>query len=259
MRAEFPVGSLIGFLMVLARVGGVFAFLPIAHLRAASVPTRVILSIAVTLLLESQWRQASIPDGAAEGGVALLGHLAGEALLGTSVGLVLSLLVETFPMAAQFLGLQAGFGYASTIDPNSEADSGILLVLAQLTSWLLFLALGLERHLLQALAHSLERFPAGSFVLTGEARASVLALGGVVVTTAFRLALPVIALLMLVDLGFASLGKLHGQLQLLTLAFPIKMLIAVAVLAAGLGAWSRLFESTALHAVGALTRIAGRP
>jgi len=34
--------------------------------------------------------------------------------------------------------------YASTIDPNSEADSGVLVVLAQLTSWMLFLAFGME-------------------------------------------------------------------------------------------------------------------
>ncbi|MFN0170792.1 MAG: flagellar biosynthetic protein FliR [Bryobacteraceae bacterium] len=257
MHVEIPIGTLIGFLMVLTRVSGVFAFLPIAHFRAASVPTRFIMSIACTLLLEARWPRSPILSGAPEAGVALLVQLAGEALLGLSSGLVLSLLVETFSMAAQFLGLQAGFGYASTIDPNSEADSGILLVLAQLTSWLLFLSLGLERHLLRSLALSLERLPAGSFAVTGEARAAVLGMGAVVVTTAFRLALPVIALLMLVDIGFASLGKLHSQLQLLTLAFPIKMLMAVAVLAASLGIWSRLFESTALHAVGALTRIAG--
>ena len=46
-----------------------------------------------------------------------------------------------------------------------------------------------------------------------------------------RLALPVVALLMLVDLALALLGRLNAQLQLLTLAFPAKMLAALLLLA----------------------------
>ena len=45
-----------------------------------------------------------------------------------------------------------------------------------------------------------------------------------------RLALPVVALLVMVDVALALLGRLNAQLQLLSLAFPAKMLTALVVL-----------------------------
>ncbi len=75
-----------------------------------------------------------------------------------------------FTLAMQILGIQAGYGYATTIDPNSEADSGVLVVLAQLTSWLMFLAFGMERHVIRALARSLGDPSGGAFALSPEAR-----------------------------------------------------------------------------------------
>ncbi len=50
-------------------------------------------------------------------------------------------------------------------------------------------------------------------------------------STGLRLAMPVIVLLMLVDIALALLGRIHEQLQLLTLAFPVKMLATLAFLA----------------------------
>src|SRR5207253_9680450 len=123
---------------------------------------------------------------------ALLERMTAEAGFGIAIGLVVALLAETFTLAMQILGIQAGYGYASTIDPNSEADSGVLVVLAQLTAWMLFLAFGMERHVIRALARSLERYPAGAFVISPEARSAALSLGSAMFSTAFRLALPVV-------------------------------------------------------------------
>ena len=55
--------------------------------------------------------------------------------------------------------------YASTIDPNTEADSTVLILMAQLTAGMLFFALGFDRLLLSILARSLETHPPGRFVL----------------------------------------------------------------------------------------------
>ena len=157
----------------------------------------------------------------------------------------------------QLPGIQAGYGYASTIDPNSEADSGVLVVLAQITSWLMFLAFGMERHVIRALAQSLETYPAGAFAISPEARSAVLSLASSVLTTSFRLAMPVIALLILVDITFALFGKLHAQLQLLSLAFPAKMLVTLGMLAMLSQVFPRIYEGMAAKGVSALMRLAG--
>lgn len=58
--------------------------------------------------------------------------------------------------------------------------------------------------------------------------------------TGLRLALPVLGLLLLTDLCLALASKIQAQLQLLSLAFPLKILVALAALAGSwpLAAWA---------------------
>lgn len=251
-------GTLYGFLLVLTRVAATFVFVPLPQLRNSSTTARITLSLAITIALQSAW--PSVPVSF-EGGLSdvwvVLEHMAAEAGFGIAIGLVVALLGESFTMAMQILGIQAGYGYASTIDPNSEADSTVLVVLAQLSAWMLFLAFGMERHVIRALARSLEAYPAGTFAFSPEARSAVLSLGGSVLTTALRLALPVVALLLLVDIAFALFGRLHAQLQMLSLAFPAKMLVALGMLALLSQVFPRVYEGIAAKAVAALLRLGG--
>ena len=254
----FSIEALYGFLLVLTRVTATFAFVPLPQFKYSSTTARIVLSLAITIALQSVWPSTpvSLDNGFVEVG-ALLGRLMAEAAFGISIGLVIALIGEAFTLSMQVLGIQAGYGYASTIDPNSEADSGVLVVLAQLTAWMLFLAFGMERHVIRALARSLETYPAGAFVISAEARSAVLSLGSVVFTTALRLAFPLVALLLLVDIAFALFGKLHAQLQMLSLAFPAKMLVSLAMLALLSRAFPSVYEGIAAKGVSALMRISG--
>jgi flagellar biosynthetic protein FliR len=128
------------------------------------------------------------------------------------------------------LGVQAGYAYASTIDPNTEADSGILLVLAQLIGGMLFFALGLDRDVFRLFAESLTKIPPGVYTFRPASAEVLIRLSSGMFAVGVRLALPVVALLILVDVSLALLGRLNSQLQLLTLAFPAKMLTALLVL-----------------------------
>lgn len=259
MRPELTisVATLYGFLLVLARVSATFAFVPLPQLRNSSAAVRVALSLAVTLALQSAWPTVpfSLRGGLIEAWP-LFERLVAEAAFGVALGLVVALLTEAFTLAMQILGIHAGYGYASTIDPNTEADSGVLVVLAQLNAWMLFLAFGMERHVIRALARSLETHPAGQFVISPEARSAVLSLGSVVITTALRLALPLVGLLLLVDIAFAMFGRLHAQLQMQSLAFPAKMLAALGMLAVLCQAFPRVYEGLAAQGVTALLRLA---
>ena len=252
-QLTISVETLYGFLLVLTRVAAAFTFVPLPQLKHSPAAVRIVLSLAITMALQSAWpANIGIP-----GIWTLLGYMASEAFFGVAVGLVVALISEVFTLSMQLLGIQAGYGYASTIDPNSEADSGVLVVFAQLASWMLFLAFGLERHVIRALARSLENHPAGAFAISPEARAAVLSLGETVFTTALRLALPVIAMLLLVDTAFALFGKLYAQLQMLSLAFPAKMLASLAMLALLARSFPAIYEGIASQGVAALQSLGG--
>jgi len=229
-----PTGSLVlgipllcSFLLVLARVSGVFAFVPIPGLSSGPPMARIVLSVGVTLALFSCWPRV---DTTTLDAARMLLWMLPEIAVGVTIGLGVALILEIFLTAAQVLSLNAGFSFAQTIDPTTQAESGVLLVVAQLTGGLAFIALGLDREVIRTLAYSLETHPAGAW-LTRPAAESILRLGGDMLALAMRLALPGLALLILADLALGLLGRLNAQLQLLMLAFPIKMMGALLLLA----------------------------
>jgi flagellar biosynthesis protein FliR len=250
----FSAGTLYAFLLVLARVAGALGFVPIPGFRSAVEPARVALALAITMALASRW---PVVDARFVTPGALLAWVAAEAALGIAVGISIAIAVECFSLAAQVLGTQAGYAYASTIDPNSEADSGVLLVLAQLMAGMLFFALGLDRELLRLFAATLDRIPAGGFVAQTAAAEPAIRLGALVFACGVRLAMPIVALLLLVDVALALLGRLNQQLQLLSLAFPVKMLVALLVLAWTAASYPRVLVELSGHAFAAARRAGG--
>jgi flagellar biosynthetic protein FliR len=150
--------------------------------------------------------------------------------VGIAIGVSVAIVLEAFTLAAQVFGLPAGYGYASTIDPTTQADSGILVVLSQLVAGMLFFALGLDREVLRLFAQSLDRVPAGAYPFSPHSAEAMIHLGSNLFSVGVRLALPVVALLVMVDVALALMGRLNAQLQLLSLAFPAKMLVALLVL-----------------------------
>jgi len=227
-NVELSLGTLCAFLLVLARVGGALVFVPVPGSSGAPAMARAVLGAGLTLALIARWPAV---DASSITAARLAGWAVAEAAVGVAIGVCISIVLEAFTLAAQVLGLQAGYAYASTIDPNTQADSGILLVLAQLFAGLLFFAVGLDREILRLFARSLERIPPGAYVFGTASAETVIHLMANLFSVGLRLALPVVALLAMVDVALALLSRVNAQLQLLTLAFPAKMSIALLVLA----------------------------
>jgi len=246
-----PAAILLPFLLALTRMSGFFAFLPLPGGKDGAGTARLVFSLGFTIALFRQW--PAFPGVPTLG--SLTAALVSEAALGVTLGLAVACLAEALIMAMQIVSLQAGYGYASTIDPTTQVDAGVLLVLAQLTAGLLFFALGLDRQMLGLLARSLESRPLG--VLAPEGAGALARLTGGIFSCGIRLALPVVALLVLVDLSLALVGKLNAQLQLVLLAFPVKMLAAQGFLAALAVLVPRLYGAGARQVLAWAAHLAG--
>jgi flagellar biosynthetic protein FliR len=224
---KLEIGTLYAFVLVLARVSGVFVFVPLPGIKAGPDIIRVALATSITLALMPRWpviSSAGISFGT------LVGWLLAEAGLGIGVGIAVAFLAEIFQMGAQILSLQAGYSFASTIDPTSGADSSVMLSIASTVAGLLFFATGLDHQVLLAFAQSLSTHPPGQVTLSTSMVNQVIQTGSAMFSTGLRLVLPVLALLLIVDMSLALLGRLNSQLQLITLAFPVKMLVTLGLL-----------------------------
>jgi flagellar biosynthetic protein FliR len=249
----FQESSLLAFGLVLTRLASFFVFVPLPFARSTPDIARVSFALSWTIAMLPFWPK--VAENQVSLGM-LVCWIASEMAFGTALGLAISLLAEGVAFGAQMIATQAGYSYASSIDPNSQADSGVLLILVQLIAALFFFALGFDGRVFAALAASLERLPPGSW--------SIAALGGPepwirlsagLFSTGLKLALPVIGLLLLIDLTLALVSRLNQQLQLLTVAFPAKMLVSLIVLgviAPGLGLLYREQGEAVFQAIGAL-------
>jgi flagellar biosynthetic protein FliR len=220
-ESVFSYATLLGFLFTLARVSGVFAFLPLAAFRAAPEAAKIVMSLAFTVILWPEWKSPVAVNN--ESLSRIVAGLAGEMALGLAIGLIVAIVLELFQVAAQIVSLQAGFGFASTIDPTSGADSTVLITLAQLTAGLLFFATGGDRMLVKVLADSLRLCPPESFTVTRGWAEPIVRFSATIFSAGLRLAAPVVALLLLADISLAVLGRMQQQLHLVSLTMPVKL------------------------------------
>jgi len=251
IEAVLRASTLYAFVLVLSRVSGIFIFLPLPAFSAGPAAARVVLSLVTTFALFPRW--PAIQNAPANIGE-MVGWMLAELGFGLSIGVAVSVVMEVFSTAAQFISVQAGFSYALTIDPNTDADSGVLVVMAQLVVAVLFFAAGGDRTIITILAKSLDSAPPGTFVLTRPHVEMLVMFAGTIFSTSLRLVLPIMTMLLLVDLALGMIGRLNSQLHLLSLAMPLKMLAALGLLSGSVLMFPRVFEQLSRTAFALLER-----
>ena len=246
---SISISTVVGFGLTLVRLLGMFTFLPWPGAQAGPSAARVMFALACTMSLQAKWVVLdSVPAIST-----LIALLAGEAALGLFAGVAVAWMAEIFTMGAQALSVQAGYSFASTFDPNTQADSGILQIFAQLTAGLLFFTTGLHREVIRVFALSLDTCPPGSFTVGPSLVQVLVRLGTEVFGLAVRIALPIIGLLFLVDLAMGVVGRVNAQMQMISLSFPVKMLVALMMLASLLTVFPLLYQRESAHVIQAIT------
>lgn len=244
MAISLPLPALLAYALALSRMAAFVALVPIPGFRNAPTATRVALAAVLAWVLQPLTR---LPADHADAGAFLVWMLQ-DAMFGIAAALCVGFLLEASQLGAQIAGLNMGFGYASTIDPTSEADSGLLGVAASLMAGLLFWTGGYHRDFIRAAAF---RTPVSvaSAVLDP---AQITRLGADMFGAALRLALPTVASMLLVDVALAIVGKLEQQLQPLSLAFAAKILVGFLLFALLGPAAASVFTQFAAHSLDAL-------
>lgn len=225
----------------MTRVGSALLLLPMPGLQNSPQIARVALILGTTLCLFPMWSQVA----AAEVNSGLVLAILAESAIGLLFGLIVSFLAEAFQLGAQAISFQTGFSFASTFDPQSQADSGIFQIFIQLAAGLLYFSLGIHEHLLRMFALSLNGTAFENGVVKWASVDLIIRLGGQFFLTGLKLALPVATLLFLVDQGLAAVTRLHTQLQLLTLAFPVKIVLSLVFLGLVIQRWPTIYGNLA--------------
>ena len=229
---DFGLGALeedlwrVVFLMT--RLGAALMIAP--FFGASSVPSTVRVSLTGALaIFISIWRPEIVTPPAllsVEGMLAI----AGEVLVGLSLGFVLQLAFAAPTIAAEVIGGSMGMSIAMTTDPNGGGSTTAFGQYFIIVLTLIFLATGAHLHWIALVTESYAAFPPGETWLGADRFETIVGFGTALFETALRIALPVTLVLLLVQVVTGILSRSAPSLNLFALGLPAGVLAGIAAL-----------------------------
>lgn len=223
------------YLLVVARLSGLFLFAPVFGSSVVPLLVRValVLLLAWILFPIHAFGAGSVPLEAP----ALIVAMASELAIGLIVGFVANLVFVAFQVAGTIVGTQIGFGVLTLFDPlRHESFSSVIDQFYSTLGTLVFLVLNGHHMVVAALDRTYRAIPAGG-VFQPEAMALPISrLTSEIFTAGFQLALPILAALLLTDLAFGLVARAVPQINVFFLGLPLKGLVGLVALSLALPA-----------------------
>lgn len=151
----------------------------------------------------------------------------GELIYGILFSLSMLIILGAFEMAGELIGFEMGFGFAQTADPQTGARFTVLAVWTQLIATLVFLSINGHHMILKILVESFKTIPVGSFALDSALFSKFLLLSGMLFILAVKLAAPILAVLILTQIGLGLMSKFAPQINILATSFPLTITLGM--------------------------------
>jgi len=148
-----------------------------------------------------------------------------EVLAGVLIGLMLSMSFQAAAVAGEAVGLTMGLGFATMVDPQSGMTQPVISQFLIILATLLFLSLGGHLMLIDLLAQSFRSLPVGNGGLVRQDFLAVVAFGSQMFAGGVLLALPAVAVLLVVQLAMGVMTRAAPQMNIFSVGFPVTMLV----------------------------------
>jgi len=218
------------FFAVLARVAGLAIVAPVFG--SPSIPRIVRLAIVLTLGF-SAWTMTS---GKFIGEVGLLELgviLAGEFAIGATIGFLMSIPLIAMQMGGSLMGQQMSIALPSMLDPATGGESDEIGRAFMMFAIVGFVVIGGIEQTYIAVVGSFSHLPIAA--LSVESMSTTLAgMLDIAFEFGLRVALPLIAVLMIQTAALALVARSMPQLNIFSVGLPLRILVGLLVLIAGL-------------------------
>ncbi|MDE2366756.1 MAG: flagellar biosynthetic protein FliR, partial [Betaproteobacteria bacterium] len=243
---------LISFFWPLARILALVAAAPVLGSTAVPVRVKVGLGVLITLVIAPAIGSPPKIELTSLEGLLVLSQ---QILIGLSMGFVMRIVFSAVEMAGEIAGLQMGLGFAAFFSPHSEGSSLVVGKFLGLLATLAFLSVNGHLHMLSVLAESFSVFPisAEPFLVTGSK--TLIDWGSKIFLAGIKLALPVVASLLIVNLALGILTRAAPQLNIFAVGFPITLMTGMVALMLSLPYFTPVLEQLILEGLQAMLDI----
>ena len=182
-----------------------------------------------------------------------------QIIIGVAIGFSMRLLLASVEMAGSLIGLSMGLGFATFFDPQNSAQVPVVAQFVGLLSILIFFASNGHLMLVSALVESFRVLPISATPFAAGGFHALVLAGGQIFVIGVIMSLPVLAALLIVNVGMGVMSRAAPQLNLFAVGFPVTLFAGFVVLLMSLPYLAphflRLYEEGivfALKMVGAL-------
>ena len=231
---------LIAFLLASIRILAWLAVVPPFSGRTVPPMAKLVLSLGLAFAV------APAGDAIPLDTVGLLFNVGTQVFVGLSMGFVTQLMLAAISTAGSLIDVFGGFSLAQGFDPLSMNQNTVFGKLHQMLATVLLFVSGGHLLVIGGLLRTFHFLPLGTTPDWSGAPDLLIKAFSLFFVTAVQIALPMIAVLFLADLGLALLTKVAPQLNAINVMFPAK--IGLTLLLIGLSlpvlpqALSRLVE-----------------
>lgn len=243
MNYETLIGiTITQFLLGFVRASGLVATAPLYHSKA--VPAQIKVLLAGALAIAAGPYIGSDLDLQSFGFWSAVTTLTQEAVIGLIMGLMANLVIYGIQLAGYFFDIQLGFGMVNIIDPQSGMEMPLLGQFNFILASLIYLAIDGHHTLIIAFIKSFDIVQPGMFFFKKEAAGVFVQAFAEVFFLGFKIAIPVIGTIFLVDVALGIIAKLVPQINVFMIGFPIKILLGLFVLAIFIPTYVFLIEQS---------------
>lgn len=215
------------FIFPLSRILGLLATAPVFSNPGMPRRTRLILGIAISIALAPALPpMPAVPAGSWVG----LAILAQQALIGVLMGASLRIVFAAIDIAGDLIGLQMGLSFATTYDHQTAGQTAAITEFLSLLTTLTFLAMNGHLLTLSLLAESFNLIPVSATPFAAAGLKTLVASGATLFTFGLLLSLPMIATLMITNIGLGVLSKVSPQLNLFAVGFAVTLVVGFILL-----------------------------
>jgi len=213
--------QLMGYLLVFARVGAWVWITPPFGGRFLPPLVRIIAGLAFAIPMT--------PTAiASSGGISLdpadlLLQFALQIAIGVALGLICLILLSAVQSAGSIIDVAGGFSLDAAYDPLMQQQSTVIARVYQLIAGVLLLVSGAYLILFAGFARTFEALPIGADLNLGVTAGALTEALGMSFVAILQIAGPIIAILLITDIGLGLLTRVAPTINIFVLSFPVKI------------------------------------
>lgn len=248
MHVTLAGEPLLAYLLASVRIVAWLLVVPPFSTRAVPTMAKVVLSLGLAVTVAPAMAEAEVP--LSTGGLVV--SVVTQAATGAALGFLTSLMFAAVAAAGSLVDVFGGFALAQGFDPLGQNSSTVFGTFHQWLATMLLFASGAHLLVVGGLLRTFDLLPVGELPQVADGPGLLTRAFSLFAVVAVQVALPMIAVLFVADLGLALMTKVAPQLNALNVMFPAKIGLTLVLVGLSFPVLPTVVERVAEHAMDAM-------